>query len=79
MKKITLLAVAALAISFASCKKDRICTCTSTSGNPSVTTTSTSTLTKVKKSTAKDACQKTTWSYTSGSTTNSGTTDCKLS
>lgn len=30
MKKITILAVAALAISFASCKKDRTCTCTST-------------------------------------------------
>jgi len=29
MKKITLLAVAFVAISFASCKKDRVCTCTS--------------------------------------------------
>lgn len=33
MKKITLLAVAALAISFASCKKDRVCTCTTASSN----------------------------------------------
>lgn len=30
MKKITLLAIAALAISFASCKKDYTCTCTTT-------------------------------------------------
>lgn len=30
MKKITLFAVATLAISFASCKKDRTCTCTTT-------------------------------------------------
>jgi hypothetical protein len=29
MKKITLLAVAFVAISFASCKKDRVCTCKS--------------------------------------------------
>lgn len=33
MKKITVLAVAALAISFASCKKDRTCTCTTTYSN----------------------------------------------
>ena len=30
MKKLLLLTVATLAISFASCKKDRVCTCTNT-------------------------------------------------
>ncbi len=30
MKKITLLAAAFVAITFASCKKDRVCTCTTT-------------------------------------------------
>jgi hypothetical protein len=34
MKKITLLAVACVAISLASCKKDRTCTCTNTSTQP---------------------------------------------
>ena len=44
MKKITILAVAALAISFASCKKDRTCTCTD-STTTTVTTSSGSTTT----------------------------------
>ena len=40
MKKLTILAVATLAISFASCKKDQTCTCTETgSGYVIVTTT----------------------------------------
>ncbi len=38
MKKITLLAVAFIAISFASCKKDRVCTCTDVDGNIAETT-----------------------------------------
>ena len=38
MKKITLLAVAFIAISFASCKKDRVCTCTDVDGGITETT-----------------------------------------
>ena len=40
MKKITMIAaVAVLALSFASCKKDRTCNCTSTSTEPGYTST----------------------------------------
>ncbi|MBI3520835.1 MAG: hypothetical protein HY062_15970 [Bacteroidetes bacterium] len=49
MKKITLLAAVVVAISFASCRKDRTCECTDTSGGVTYVTT-----TKVK-STKKDA------------------------
>lgn len=58
MKKITLLAVAFVAISFASCKKDRTCSCTTTvSGNGSSSSDSDSwTIVKEKKGTAKAAC-----------------------
>lgn len=49
MKKITILAVAALAISFASCRKDRVCECTDTDNG--VTYVSKVTV----KSTKKDA------------------------
>ena len=51
MKKITLLAVAALAISFASCKKERVCECVSSSDAPgSTSSTEKVTYTKAKKS-----------------------------
>lgn len=57
MKKITLFAFATLALTFASCKKDRTCTCTSTttptSGSASVSTYEV-TVKKVTKSQAKD-------------------------
>ena len=50
MKKITILAVAALAISFASCKKERVCECVSSSDAPGSTSTTTKvTYTKAKK------------------------------
>lgn len=49
MKKITLLAIAALTISFASCKKDRTCECTSTSNGVTIVSS-----TKVKSG-KKDA------------------------
>ena len=54
MKKITILAVAALAISFASCKKDRVCTCVTTSSNG--TYTYKTTYFKVKKKDARLFC-----------------------
>jgi len=55
MKKITILAVAALAISFASCKKERVCECVNSSDAPgSISTTTKVTYTKAKKSVCKD-------------------------
>lgn len=78
MKKITLLAVAALAMSFASCKKDRTCTCTNISSNGN-TTTSTITIKEESKKTAKDFCFKSTNVSTYGSTTSNSSSDCKLS
>jgi len=77
MKKITLLAVAALAISFTSCKKDRTCTCTNISSNGN-TTTETITIKEESKKTAKDFCYKSTNVSTSGSTTSNSSSDCKL-
>jgi hypothetical protein len=50
MKKITLLAVAFVAVSFASCKKDRVCTCTSGGTADKVT------YLKARKSDARAAC-----------------------
>ncbi len=54
MKKITLLAVAFIAISFASCKKNYVCTCTVSSGTYQGTYTYD--LGKIKKSDAKSSC-----------------------
>lgn len=53
MKKLTILAVAALAISFASCKKDYTCECTSSGGGATATASTTIKDTKKK---AEDAC-----------------------
>ncbi|HHZ65507.1 MAG TPA: hypothetical protein EYN38_03485 [Flavobacteriales bacterium] len=53
MKKALFFAIVVMAVSFASCKKDRTCTCTSTytpSGGSSYTSSSTKQYTKVKKS-----------------------------
>jgi hypothetical protein len=83
MKKITILTVAALAISVASCKKDRTCTCTSSvvsktstqpgySYTPGPASTSKTTYTKIKKSnTLAEQCVTSTttddYTYTVGS------------
>lgn len=57
MKKITLLSFALVAISFASCKKDRTCTCTTTDNSPGATTSEyTVVYHKISKSNAKAAC-----------------------
>lgn len=66
MKKITLLALLALGLSFASCKKDRTCSCTTTStmtitGGPNAgtfpnTSTSTTTLKEVNGKSARANC-----------------------
>jgi len=55
MKKITLLAVAFVAISFASCKKDRVCTCTTTPTSGPESTTKT-TYFKSRKKDARLLC-----------------------
>ncbi len=84
MKKITLFAFAAVALSLASCKKDRTCECTYTqSGSTNVTSnTENITYTKARKSDAKYLCDKvtttTTNTSTNGSYTSSSTSDCKL-
>jgi hypothetical protein len=68
MKKITIVAVAVLAVAFTSCKKDRTCKCTMTpetqttngTANPNYASSGTATyetkMTKVKKSAAMGAC-----------------------
>ncbi|HWY12798.1 MAG TPA: hypothetical protein VN026_15800 [Bacteroidia bacterium] len=78
MKKLTILAVAALAISFASCKKDRVCTCnfTPTSGT---SYTQVTTYYKSKKSDARLFCMGSQEVTTAGGTTTTGTkSDCTL-
>ncbi len=54
MKKIVIIAVAALAVSFASCKKEKTCTCTDPNGDKTVTS-----LDKVSSGDANAACPKT--------------------
>ena len=70
MKKITILALAALAISFASCKKDRKCTCQTTTtfaaGGSYTGTSSTVTHEKIKKGQGVAACHNTTQTDTNG-------------
>jgi polyisoprenoid-binding protein YceI len=58
MKKITLLAVAALAMTFASCKKDYTCECkvTSTASGTNVTSTTSGATGKMKKADAEAKC-----------------------
>lgn len=70
MKKlIPMIAVAALATMFTSCKKEYTCTCTTTVGG--VSTSASGKTTKMTKKDAKAACEK--------STTTSGiTVTCKL-
>ena len=57
MKKIITLSIAFIAISFASCKKDRTCTCTVTDDSPGATTSEYKVVyKKVTKGNAKSAC-----------------------
>ena len=57
MKKITLLSIALIAISVASCKKDRTCSCTETDNSVGATTTEYKVVyKKVTKGSAKAAC-----------------------
>ncbi len=86
MKKITLFAVAVVALSFASCKKDRTCACTETqisetSTEPGYTvildkpTTSNTTYTKIKKNNVlATTCVSSETTQTRNDTYQSGTT-----
>lgn len=76
MKKISIIAIAALAMSFASCKKDYTCKCTNTPTGG--TSSSYSVILKgVSKGTAKTACHDTESKNAAGTVTS--VTSCELS
>ena len=86
MKKITLLAVAVIAVSFASCKKAKTCTCTRTQTQTSngISTSSTSSdvisYDKISSEDANIMCPKTkTGTFSNGNSTYINTTACTLS
>lgn len=57
MKKITILSIALVAMSFASCKKDRTCTCSQIDNSPGATAFEYKVVyKKISKSDAKAAC-----------------------
>ncbi len=77
MKKVLLFVAVVTAASFASCKKDRVCTCTYTStstGGGSTSWTDVTTYTGAKKGDARAACLSATSTDASGTTTR----DCSL-
>jgi hypothetical protein len=78
MKKITLFVAVLAAFTFASCKKDRVCTCTTaaTSGN----STDKTTYYKVKKKDARLYCVGSQTEYTdsSGNVSTGNKTTCEL-
>jgi hypothetical protein len=75
MKKLSILSIAFLALSFASCKKDYTCSCSNTSTVVGSTTTTTEvTFVKARKADAKRACVKQTYTDSGNTTTH----DCKL-
>ncbi len=59
MKKITILSIALIALSLASCKKERTCTCVTTDNDPAsagASSTKTIVYKKITKANAKAAC-----------------------
>lgn len=77
MKKVLLFVAVVAATSFASCKKDRVCTCTDTTtitGGGSSSSTSVITYTGAKKGDARAACL----SSTQTGTGYTSTRDCSL-
>lgn len=78
MKKITLLAVAFVAISFASCKKDRVCTCTTATSVGTVTQKTTYFDSKKKDARALCIGEETTTTNAAGVTTTGNKTTCEL-
>lgn len=71
MKKIAILSIALMALSFASCKKDRTCTCKDASGGE------VKKISKITKKQALSNCQSRT--LTQAGTTGNGAEDCTLS
>ena len=80
MKKFTILAIAALAISFASCKKDRTCTCTTTYASGGGTHTEVTVYKKAKKHDVRGMCvgESGTDTYSPGSSSTKDTKVCDL-
>jgi hypothetical protein len=76
MKKLTLLAVAFVAVSFASCKKDYTCTCTTT---PGTATASVTKIIGVSKKAAQANCVSGTTTETDASGSEVYTRNCTLS
>ena len=75
MKKTTLLTFAFIAITFASCKKDRVCTCTS---NQVGATAQKVTYLDASKASATANCSSYKYDYTFGSTTETVEVTCAL-
>lgn len=75
MKKLTLLAVAFIAVSFASCKKDYTCTCTYTGS----TTAQVTKIIGVSKKAAQANCVSGTNTNTDASGSSVSTANCTLS
>jgi len=79
MKKVFLFVAVVSAFSFASCKKDRVCTCTTTDSTTGAVTESKTTLYKVKKGDAMERCIGEQTVTTSGAVSFTGDkTTCKL-
>lgn len=78
MKKITLLAAVFVAITFASCKKDRVCTCTTTKSWG--TETDVTTYYKAKKGDVREKCigSQTVSTDSPGGTSTGDKTTCEL-
>jgi hypothetical protein len=79
MKKIFLFLAVVSAFSFASCKKDRVCTCTTNQTSNGITTTSTdvTTYNDSRQSDARELCQGQATTTTNGNGSTTATT-CKL-
>jgi len=70
MKKSMIILAALVAVSFASCKKDRTCTCTTVSTEPSYTSKpGVIVYLKSKKHDARQNCMSEKYDYTTGSAT----------
>lgn len=77
MKKVLLFVAVVVAVSFASCKKDRVCSCTSVdsyTGGGSDSYSYVTTYTEAKKGDARAACLSSTSTYVGGT----NTTTCSL-
>ena len=78
MKKVILFVAVVSAISFASCKKDRVCTCSSTVNGTSSGPASVITYTKAKKGDARSQCLSSTSTQTVAGTSYVSVTTCTL-